>query len=153
MLIRLAAVFLCFALTAAAGPPVSLTGAWRLNIGKSIWGSRPKPVSVTLRIDHSEPSLTYSGVVIYSGEDARTFHFAGAIDGKPYEMDRSFGHGTVTLRRVDAFTFESEFRSGDGRSVETTRTTISSDGRTLTRRIRVQTGESSTTCTEVYDRF
>lgn len=136
----------------ASEQPANLTGDWQLSVEKSDWGSRPKPVSVALHIDHKEPALTYSGVVIYSGEDTRTFSFAGAIDGKPYDMVRSFGPGTVVLRRVGVSTVESVFRTRDNTSVETTRTTLLPNGRTLTRRMRLQSPKGVSTSTEVYER-
>jgi hypothetical protein len=146
-----AAAFLSVALAVGAGQPIDMTGTWQINLQKSDWGSRPRPVSVTLHIQHREPALTYSGMVIYSGEDARTFAFHGAVDGKAYAMDRSFGTGTAVLHRTDDHTFESVFRTQDGRSVETTRTTISRDGKTLTRSIRLQSNGQTSTSTEVYE--
>ena len=139
------------ALTAGTAP-ANISGAWRLNVERSLWGSRPRPLGVILRIQHNEPVLTYSGVVTYSSEDARSFSFRGAIDDKPYSMERSFGNGTVVLRRIDTVTFQSVFRSADGASVETTRTTVTLDGRTLTRRIRLESRGVTSTSIEIYDR-
>jgi hypothetical protein len=90
--------------------------------------------------------------VIYSGEDARMFAFSGAVDGKAYDMERSFGAGTAVLHRTNDLTFESVFHAADGTSIERTRTTISRDGRTLTRWIRLQSNGQTSTSTEVYDR-
>ena len=144
--------FLSAVLTLHAGDAVNVSGAWRLDLERSVWGSRPKPVSVALNIEHNEPALTYTGVVIYSGEDVRPFSFNGAIDGKPYEMNRSFGSGAVVLRRIDSVTFESIFRTKDSKWVETTRTYLMPDGKTLTRRIRLQSPNGISTSTEVYHR-
>jgi hypothetical protein len=144
--------FLSFALNvAAAGQTADISGNWRLNVDRSDWGARPKPASVNLHIEHKEPALVYSGTVIYSGEDARGFSFSGAIDGKHYDMDRSFGAGTAVCRRLNASSFECVFRTGDG-TIETTRTVISANGRKLTRHIRLQAREGTSTSTEVYER-
>jgi hypothetical protein len=151
-MLRLCVAFLWAAVCVSAAGPANLSGNWQLNVAKTDWGARPKLVSVALHIDHSEPALKYSGTVIYSGEDARPFSFAGAIDGKEYPMDRSFGSGKVVIRRVDANTIESVFRSADGLSVETCRTSLAKNGRTLTRRVRMQTVGSTFTSTEIYDR-
>jgi hypothetical protein len=145
--------FLSFALGVCTGQTADMTGTWQLNLEKSAWGSRPKPISVTLHIEHKEPALKYSGTVMYAGEETRPFSFNGGIDGREYHMDRSFGTGTVVLHRVDPYSFESVFRTKDGSSVETTRTSIAQNRRTLTRRIRLQTAAGTTTSTEVYDRF
>jgi hypothetical protein len=145
--------FLALPLTLAGGAtdPTNMTGTWRLNVEKSEWGSRPKPVSVTLHIEHREPALSYHGTVVYAGEEARQFVFAGALDGKEYRMERSFGRGTAVLHRIDEATFESVFRTDDGKSVETTRTSIARDGTTLTRRIRLESNGVKSKSKEVYE--
>ena len=151
MFLRLCVIVLA-ALLLQAGPSSDISGTWRLDIVRSVWGTRPKPVSVTLQVQHKEPALVYGGVVIYSGEDARPFQFNGAIDGKAYPMSRSFGTGSVVLRRLDPLTFESIFTTADRTSVETTSTRVSPDGKTLTRHIRLKAGNSTTLSTEVYRR-
>jgi hypothetical protein len=147
-----AIVLIILAVSVAAGQSSALSGSWRLNVDKSTWGTRPKPVSVTLLIEHKDPQLSYSGVVIYTGEDARPFAFSGAVDGKAYPMDRSFASGTVTMRRIDSLTIESVFRSEDGNFTETTRTSVTANGKTLTRRIKLQSSGAVSSSVEVYDR-
>lgn len=144
--------FLSVALSVSAGGVANLTGAWRLNVEKSHWGTRPKPASVILQIQHNEPALAYTGEVIYSGEDIRPFSFTGAVDGHGYSMDRSFGTGIAILQRTSPTAFETVFRTNDGSGIETTLTTISLDGRTLTRRIRLRIAGVTSTSTEVYER-
>jgi hypothetical protein len=135
-----------------AAQTVNLTGNWHLNVDKSKWGNVTKPHSVVLVIEHKEPAIQYQGTVTYSNEDHRDFGFSGAADGKSYPMDRSFGTGTIVLRRVDALTLESEFRSEDGNYVETARTGVSRDGNTLTRQLRLKTPEGTQSWTEVYEK-
>jgi hypothetical protein len=150
---KVALAFLCLAVTVNAGDPTNLTGAWRINVDRSAWGSRSKPVSIDLDIQHNESALTYSGIVIYSGEDARPFSSSGAVDGKRFEMNRSFGVGSVILRRIDAATLESIVSTHDGRWIESTLTSVTSDGKRLTRSMRLQSGDIILTSTEVYDRM
>jgi len=149
---RYAFAFLFAALAVNGANPADVTGSWRLNVDRSVWGSRPKPVSVTLHIQHNEPALSYTGVVIYSGEDMRPFSFTGAIDGKQYAMDRSLGPGTAVCRRVSTAAFECVFRASAGGAVEITRTSIGADGKRLTRRVQLQSSEGNSTSTEIYDR-
>ena len=78
----------------------NLTGTWQLNVEKSHWGEMRRPTSVVIVIDHNEPTLHYSGSIVYANEDTRDFAFDGAIDGKAYPMTRSFGKGKAVLRRV-----------------------------------------------------
>jgi hypothetical protein len=150
---RYAIAFLSVALAGLAAQPANLTGTWRLNVEKSVWGSRPKPISVTLQIEHKEPALQYSGTVIYTGEEARPFSFTGGIDGRAYEMNRSFGPGTAVLRRLNNHSFESVFTTSDSTFVETTRTTISWSGRVLTRHIELKTAAGTSKSVERYDRM
>jgi hypothetical protein len=144
--------FLSAALGVCAGQPANLSGNWHLNIEKSRWGNKAKPQSVTLFIEHQEPALRYSGTVTHVNEDTRDFTFDGAIDGKPYPMVGSRGAGTVVLHRVDASTYESIFRTADNTCIETARTSLSRDGRLMTRQIRLRTPEGTLAWTEVYER-
>lgn len=138
--------------SACAAQTASFTGNWSLNVDKSKWGSANKPLSVLVVIDHQEPSLHYHGSVTYANEDERPFAFAGSVDGKPYPMTRSFGEGTITLSRIDAWTVESVFRTNDGAFTESARTSLSRDGRTLTRQLRVTSPEGPKKWTEVYEK-
>ena len=144
----------CFCLGpgVSAGQVANLSGNWHLNVAKSRYGSLKKPLSVYVQINHQEPALSYRGEVIYANEDSRDFAFDGAVDGKQYATARSYGVGTVVLRRLDDRTIESVFRSEDGKYVETARTTLSGDGKVMTRTRRVKSPEGSTRLTEVYDR-
>lgn len=145
-------LLLCPGSAAAAAQTGNLTGTWHLNVEKSQWGTVKKPHSVVLIIEHRDPALRYHGSVVYASEESRDFAFDGALDGKEYAMTRSYGPGLITLKRLDAFTFESVFTSEDGLYVENTRTTVSMDGRTLTRRYRLRSPEGVKTWTELYER-
>jgi hypothetical protein len=150
---RFFSVFFAIALGVCAGQNANLSGTWNLNVAKSHWGSKPKPVSVVLVIDHKDPSIEYHGTVMQTPENTRDFTFKGAIDGKEYPMESAAGGGVAVLRRIDARTIETDFRSTDGKRTETTRTSVSSDGKVLTRTIHEKTPEAgSKTWSEVYDR-
>jgi hypothetical protein len=111
-----------------------------------------QPQSVFVEIDHREPALRYCGTVTYPNEEQRQFCFEGAIDGKRYVVDRSYGAGTMSARRLDARSVESTYVSDDGRYSEVTVTMLSRDGKRLTRRIRLTTPEGAKNWTEEYDR-
>lgn len=155
MTIRVYAILLAsaaFSLCARAAEVPSLSGAWTLNLEKSRWGAKPKPSSVMLTIEHNEPTLKYRGTAVDATGESRDFSLEAAIDGKPYPVVRSYGEGTVVIRRLSATTIQSEFRSRDGRYQENTRTTLSGDGRTLTHRIRLRSPEGAASWTEVYEK-
>jgi hypothetical protein len=144
---------LSLAVVVGAAENANFTGTWHLDVGKSRWGSKPKPMSVELIIDHKDPALHYRGTVTESSENTRDFTFEGAIDGKEYPMAGAAGPGVAVLRRVDANTIETDFRSADGARTENTRTSLSQDGKVLTRTIREKTPEAGTkTWVEIYER-
>lgn len=146
----------CFGLVLAAGlclaQPANLSGTWHLNVDKSRWGKMNKPHSVVLTIEHNEPNLHYHGVVVYANEDDRTFGFTGAFDRKPYPMSRSYGDGEIVLTRIDSHSFDSVFRGADGVTVESSRTSISRDGRMLTRILRLTGSSGTKNWTEIYEK-
>jgi hypothetical protein len=147
-----AGVWLIGAAILTAGQLGNLTGTWHLNVEKSQWGTANKPHSVVLMVEHREPVLRYRGTVVYVNEESRDFSFDGAVDGKSYAMVRSYGPGTITLKRVDVFTIESVFKTEDGSTMETARTVVSTDGKTMTRKYRASGPDGTKTWTEVYDK-
>lgn len=147
---RLVPVLLALTWGVCAGQSQTFSGNWHLDVEKSSWGPVSRPVSVVIVIDHHDPAITYQGTVIYANEDTRTFGFAGAFDGKPYPMSRSYGNGAITLQRVDPYTFSSTFHSDDGRYTESARTWISRDGKTLRRQLTLRAPEGTKHWLEVY---
>lgn len=152
MRMRAALCSAMFFLGGLAAQPVNLSGNWQLNVERSKWGNVNRPVSVMLTIEHQEPKLSYHGSVLYANEDHREFGFSGAIDGKPYPMSRSFGEGEITLVRVNDRTIDSTFRTYDGNYIETARTTVSRDGKTLERQLKLVSPEGTKRWTEIYER-
>jgi hypothetical protein len=146
------AATLAFSASLCAEQATNLTGNWQINVNKSVWGKVPKPVSVMLDIQHDEPQLSYRGAVQYANEDTREFGFSGALDGKPYPMSRSFGEGRITLRRTGARSFESTFTSNCGNYTEAAATTLSKDGKTLTRVLHLKAPDGTSVWTEIYER-
>lgn len=130
----------------------NFTGTWRLNVEKSHWSHGARPGDVVIMIETRGDQIKYRGTVIYSSEDVRIFEFDGAFDGKPYRMSRSYGDGYIRLHRVDAYTFEATSLTDNGRYSETTRTTISRDGKSLTRKVSVQSVDGNQSWTEVYNK-
>lgn len=135
-----------------AGEIASLAGTWRLDVKKSSWSALRRPEMVVLHIEHREPNVKFEGAVQHANEETREFAFSGAIDGKPYPAQRSFGPGTVVLKRVNDWTVSSRFQSAEGGWVETAEITVARGGRTLTQRIHLATPSGKRTWTEVYQR-
>jgi len=144
------------ALVALAGPCAAqlsnFSGYWVLNRDESSWGQVRKPLMMFVEIEHKEPTFNYHGSITYADETTREFAFLGAIDGKEYPVERSYGPGRIVYTRVDARTIRSTYRSLDGQYSETTVTSVSRDGRRMTRKINLTIPGGSRAWTETYDK-
>jgi hypothetical protein len=138
------------AICAAQSP--GFTGLWKLNVSKSRWSGKQQPAAVTVEIDHSSPSLKYSGSVVDLQGDERYFEFAGTVDGKEYPAVRSSREGKVVLQRIGALVILTTFKADDGSFAEQTRMSLSPNGRSLTYDVRVTDRGQTTHWTEVYER-
>ena len=133
-----------------------MSGTWQLNVARSSWGKHAKPTSGTVVIEHHEPAFKYSGdVQMQMGSetaDRRTFAFDGSIDGQAHPVTGSAGAGMLTLKRENASTVVSEFRTKDGTLLETAKTTISADGKTMTRELKGKGANGDVSWVEIYER-
>src|SRR2546425_8806189 len=132
---------LWFAIMVASAQVSDLSGTWALNVQQSRWGKHPQPTSGIVVIEHHEPALKYSGTVqVQHGTETadtnNTFSFNGAIDGKEYPVRGTAGTMRMTIRRVNPTTTLSDLKAGDGTVVERAKTTVSADGKRLTREVR-----------------
>jgi len=149
---------LSFAIVVAIAQVPDLSGTWELNVGKSSWGKHAKPTGGKVVIEHHEPSFKYSGAVeVQNGTETAVgtsqFSFDGAIDGKDYPVTGMEGTGKMTIRRVSPTTMVSELKSNDGTVLETAKTTVSADGKRLTREVKATgPGGQQISWTEIYDR-
>jgi hypothetical protein len=153
---RMAFAF-CFAAVTASAQVADMSGKWQLNVQKSSWGKHPKPTAGTVLIEHHEPVFKYSGMVeVDNGTETtdgkKSFSFDGSIDGKEYPVSGTAAAEKMTIRRVSPTTTISELKSGDGTVVETAKTTISADGKHLTRDVKAVSNGKEISWTEVYDR-
>jgi hypothetical protein len=143
-------VALCAGVSAAQAPQVA--GTWRLNASKSSWGHKPQPTSVVVKIEGGDPEYRYSGTITDANGEESRFDVACPVDGQEHAVKTSYGPGKMTIRRVNAYTTTASFKSDDGKYFETATTTVSRDGRELTRRVQNKGPDGSATWTEVYDR-
>jgi len=144
-----AAILLSLAACRAKNP--DLSGNWRLNIEKSKWGKVKKPTSVMLEIQHNDPALKYWGRVVDADSEGREFHFEGAIDGREYPTHGAFADGKIAFQHKPGYIVVSTFRSNDGLLSETAETSVSPDGKSLTRRVRLIRPDGELKWTEIYD--
>jgi hypothetical protein len=141
---------------ASAADVANMTGSWKLNVKKSKFDrQKAAPTDVTLRIEHNEPALKYSGSVTGSQEGhPDTFEFDGAIDEKIYPVKESADTGrTIKFKRKSANTVESWSSDRDHVEEEYAVTTVSNDGKSLVRTIHVKHKDGTKrNWTEHYDK-
>src|SRR3954447_25991008 len=130
----------------------NFTGQWHLNVQQSKWGKMKKPQNVDVTIEQNEPTFKYSGTVTSEGESVHTFEFSGAIDGKMYPVNDTYGPGMLSIKRVNRSTLSSVSKSSDGKHEVNATTYLSEDAKTLTRRITEKLPGGWVSWTEVYDK-
>jgi hypothetical protein len=132
-----------------------MSGTWALNVKRSNWGDKPSPVRVDIVIEHREPAFKYSGSSQAPDErDASTFEFNGAIDDKEYPVIEN-GKSTrkAKFKRTADNTVEAVYFGPDGKQAESTRTTLSRDGKTLVRQVRIKLPDGRiSSWSEVYEK-
>ncbi len=107
-------------------------GTWKLNSAKSK-GTADHPVakSLTVTITDQEGGIVLDAV----GEDGKgnpiKVHYSAKFDGKDYPVTGAPDYDTVSLKRVDADTMESNNKKS-GQVVSTIRSVVSKDGKTRT---------------------
>jgi hypothetical protein len=143
-------------LTAAsllAADAANVSGTWLLNVKRSRWADKMTPPNgVTLDIQHSEPALKYTGTVNLPNESApKKFAFDGAIDGKEYTATEDGVERRVAFKRISDRSVESNSTLPGG-GKEHAVITISRDGRSMERRLRVTNAERTVEWTEIYEK-
>jgi hypothetical protein len=143
---------MCVAVASAADV-ANMSGVWKLNVKKSKYQKDAAPLGVELKIQHVDPSLKYTGTVQRNQESSPdTFAFDGAIDEKIYPVKENDKAGrTIKFARKSPHTIESW--SSDATMEEHALTTLSSNGKTLTRKMHLkEKGGKTRDWTEVYDK-
>ena len=112
-------------------------GTWKLNIEKSAFSAAPPPKYLT-RTD--EPAgdgvkVTYEGMEADGSRIA--YSYMAQYDGKEYRpsgVGMANGWETITLKRIDDYTWEATLRRA-GKVVTTTKNVVSRDGKTMTQTV------------------
>jgi len=125
----IAALVLAVAMIAVAADN-PFVGIWKLNVAKSKFNSpSAAPKSSTVKIEAQENGLKFTFDVVDAEGKASHSEEAPLFDGKDYPVKGDPATDTVSLKRVDANTFEVVTKKG-GKEVERVRVAISKDGET-----------------------
>jgi hypothetical protein len=107
-------------------------GVWKLNLGKSKYGNRPQPKSVTVTwAAQPDGLIKYTGTGIDHMGQPTHVEFLAKFDGKDYSVTGSPLLDAVAVRRIDARTTEATGKK-QGKVILTTKGVISEDGKTET---------------------
>lgn len=129
--------------TALADHP-NFSGDWNLNIDKSNMGPMPPPTSMTRKVEHSDPALTFTEAVVGSPQGDMTTTFKVTTDGKE-TTNQLMGNPAKTTAKWDGDTLVIDL-SLDFQGTEvkmTDKWVLGDDGKTLTdnRHITAPQGE------------
>jgi hypothetical protein len=109
-------------------------GTWKLNVAKSTIraDSAPKRLIRTDEPAGDGVKVTYDGI---DADGSRiSYSYTAKYDGKEYRssgVGMANGWETITVKRIDDYTFEGTLRRG-GKIVATTKNVVSKDGKTMT---------------------
>jgi hypothetical protein len=132
----------------------SMTGTWALNVKRSDWGKKPSPARVDLVIEHNEPAFKYRGTSQPPDERGpSTFEFTGKIDSKEYPVKEGATERKARFKRLSDHVVEGVYLGPDGKTAEVTKTTVSRDGKTLEREVRIELPDGTTSrWKEIYEK-
>ena len=116
----------------AAGTAVDpVIGTWKLNVAKSKFGSSHVLKSQTRIYSQSDKGITIEmKSVSADGKDMTTIA-TYQFDGKDYPVTGAAEYDSLSGRQIDANTAEFTLKKA-GKTVATTRRTVSKDGKILT---------------------
>jgi hypothetical protein len=126
----ISALVLLAVIALAADNP--FVGTWKLNVAKSKFNSPSVALrSNTVKIEAQENGLKFTFDVVDAEGKVSHSEEAPLFDGKDYPVKGDPATDTVSLKRIDANTFEVVTKKG-GKEVERVRVAISKDGKTST---------------------
>lgn len=124
-------------LTAFAEKP-NFTGDWTLNADKSNLGPMPPPSSMTLKVDHHDPSLTATQTVVGGAQGDQTSTLKVTTDGKETTNDM-MGQPAKTTAKWDGDALVIDIgMEVQGTEIKLTQKySLASDGKTLTNNMHI----------------
>ena len=122
---------------AASGPTLAQSdpriGTWKLNAAKSKWDPGPPVKTQTRTYVAVGHALKVSVERVTVDGNLQAYTYTADFDGKdhPVTGQGPSGGDSVTLKRIDTYTFESIFKK-TGKVVELSTNVISQDGKSMT---------------------
>ena len=125
----------------AQAADIPLVGVWKLNPTKSHFSHGDLPLSLILTI-----TADGAGGIQYASKNHLTdgssggASFHATFDGKDYPVTGAPAYNMVSVRRIDASTFNVKMKK-EGQVIVDTTYTVAPDGKSLTRRGTANHGE------------
>jgi hypothetical protein len=124
----LAALVIC---TAVAASPDALSGTWKMNPGKSKFSPGPAQKSLTLVVESDENGIKLEATGVDGADKPMNIKYSAKYDGKDYPATGLPNADTISAKRIDANTIETQQKK-DGKVIMTVTSKISKDGKTRT---------------------
>ena len=135
-----------------ASPPQGkpdFTGFWELNLAKSKFGQMVKPARMTLTVQR-EGDRSKAEQTTWNAQGESSTSGAWYVDGKDREAEEA--GQTMEKTHWDGKVLVNEKRSLDRTFVETTRLSLSPDGKSATEEIRVKSPNGENREVLVFDK-
>lgn len=140
------------AMAAAADKP-NFSGEWSVNADKSNFGPMPPPASMTRKVDHSDPALSYTQAVVGGPQGDQTITMKLSTDGKE-TTNELMGNPVKSSAKWDGsalmITAKADF--GGAEITLTDKWTLSDDGKILTDAMHVVSPQGEFDITYVMDK-
>jgi len=127
----------------AAGAPASpVIGTWKLDIANSMFGASAAFKAQTRTYSQSAQGITLNMKAVGTDGKKATVQTTYQLDGKDYPVTGAAGYDSLSAKQIDGNTAEFTLKK-DGKTVGTTRRTVSKDGKTLTAAAKNPKGEDT----------
>ena len=112
----------------AADPVI---GTWKLDLAKSMFGAGPAVKAQTRTYSQSAQGITLNMKTVGADGRETSVQTTYQLDGKDYPVTGTAEYDSLSGKQIDSKTAEFTLKKA-GKTVGTTRRTVSMDGKTLT---------------------
>jgi hypothetical protein len=147
-----AACTLALGLAAAAQAKPNFSGDWKLNVDKSDFGPMPPPTTMTLKIDHADPSLKVATAAA-TAQGEMNYDAKYTTDGK--ESTNSMGPMEAKSTMIwdgDDLAVTTKLDAGGTEIAVKGKWALSADGKTITQTAHVTSPQGEIDMKYVFDK-
>jgi hypothetical protein len=126
------------ALVAAGGAAIAagmsadpMIGTWKLDVAKSMFGAGPAVNAQTRTYSQSAQGIGLNMKTVGADGKETTIQTTYQVDGKDYPVTGAAEYDSLSGKQIDSNRADFTLKKG-GKTVGTTRRTVSMDGKTLT---------------------